>query len=266
MPKKVTPRQKTKLDAKRERIAARERFKRARLAERSFARRLNQVAHEIGKIINRFAPRGQMKVGDLPKLTKTLTKYAEMLKPWAKKVSESMVAEVGRRDILSWAQLGRQLGQSLRKEIAEAPTGRVMRDLMEEQVDLITSLPMEAAQRVHKLTIEGMSGGTRAREVAKEIMKSGQVSKSRAMLIARTETTRTATAMVESRARFLGSEGYIWHTAGDSDVRELHRKLDNKFIRWDDPPIAGERGERAHAGAIYNCRCWPEPIIPDTLS
>jgi hypothetical protein len=27
--------------------------------------------------------------------------------------------------------------------------------------------------------------------------------------------------------------------------------------------VAGEQGEHAHAGMIYNCRCYPEPVIPE---
>jgi hypothetical protein len=88
-----------------------------------------------------------------------------------------------------------------------------MRELMAEQVDLITSLPIKAAQRVHKLTIEAMSDGTRAAEVAQEIMRTGHVTESRAKLIARTETSRTVTAMTQTRAEYVGSQGYIWRTA-----------------------------------------------------
>lgn len=113
--------------------------------------------------------------------------------------------------------------------------------------------------------IEAMPGGVRASETAKEIERTGDVTRSRADLIARTETTRAATSMVEARARHVGSEGYIWRTVGDVDVREIHKKLEGKFVRWDSPPVAGENGERAHAGAIYNCRCWPEPVIPDSI-
>lgn len=258
---KVPP--KTKRQAKVDRLAARERFRKAHRAEVKFGRQLRMVAKQVGNIVKTLAPAGD--VSNLPQLNQALAKYADMLRPWAKAVAESMVAEVGQRDGLAWAELGRDLGRSLRTEIKHAPTGASMRQIMAEAEDLITSLPLKAAQRVHELAIEGMSSSTRARETAKEIERTGQVTASRAMLIARTETTRAATAMVHARAKFIGSEGYIWRTAGDSDVRKLHKKLEGKFVRWDEPPVAGEHGERAHAGAIYNCRCYPEPVIPDDV-
>lgn len=261
---KATPtRQRSKQQAKKDRIAARERFRRAHLAEKAFARKLKSVAKQVGSIVKSFAPKGVVR--NLPQLTKALNKYSEMLRPWAQAISKSLVEEVAQRDARAWAEMGRDMGRALRSEIRFAPTGKVMQGIMEEQVDLISSIPRQAAERVHKLTIEAMAGGVRARESAREIMRTTSVTESKAMLIARTETTRTATAMVEARATFVGSEGYIWRTAGDTDVRKLHKELEGKFIKWKKPPIAGENGERAHAGSIYNCRCYPEPVLPDVV-
>lgn len=239
------------------------RFQRAHKAELQFGRHLRQVARQVGVIVNGLAPKGR--VGNLPALTQALRKYSDLLTPWAEAVSRRMIEEVGQRDEWAWMQASREIGQELRREIRTAPTGALMQQIVQQQVALITSLPIQAAERVHKLTIEAMVGGTRAEETAAEIMKTGKVTESRAMLIARTETTRTATAMTEARAVHIGSEGYFWRTSGDADVRPEHRKLNGKFIRWSDPPVAGSNGERAHAGSIYNCRCYPEPVIPDQV-
>lgn len=246
-----------------EKLKARARFTRARKAEKKYASQLVAVARQVGVIVKGLAPQGIVR--DLPQLTHALDRYAELLRPWAVSVAGSMVAEVAQRDERAWAELSRETGRSLRFEVRSAPTGEAMRQILAENVDFITSLPREAAQRVHKLTIEGMSAGTRAEETAKEILKSGHVTASRAKLIARTETTRTVTAMVEARSVHVGSEGYIWRTSEDSDVRDLHRRLNGKFFKWSEPPVAGESGERAHAGAIYNCRCYPEPVVPDRV-
>lgn len=245
------------------RETARKRFGQAHRAEMRFRRQLRKVANQVGAIVKGLAPGG--KVGSMSTLSQALRRYSEMLGPWAAAVSKSMVEEVARRDEAAWAGAGREIGRELRAEIAGAPTGAVMRQKMAEAESLITSLPLEAAQRVHQLVIEAMPGGVRAAETAKEIERTGEVTLSRANLIARTETTRAATALVEARARHVGSEGYIWRTVGDADVRERHKHLEGTFVRWDAPPVAGDRGERAHAGAIYNCRCWPEPVIPDVV-
>ena len=41
--------------------------------------------------------------------------------------------------------------------------------MLAEQVGLITNLPLEAAERVHKLTTEGMLAGSRPAEIAEQI-------------------------------------------------------------------------------------------------
>ena len=256
-------RQRSKAAARQQRIKARERFKRAHRAEKGFARQLKQVAKQVGSIVKGFAPSGY--VSDWPVLNDALKKYSDLLRPWATAITARMIAEVGRRDETSWNELGRSMGQELKKEIRSAPTGVQMREKLAESVGLITSLPLEAAQRVHKLTLQGILNGTRARETAKEILRTGEVTQSRAMLIARTETTRTATALVEARARHVGSIQYEWVTSNDSDVRPLHKALNGKIFSWDEPPIAGENGERAHPGAIFNCRCHPSPILPSVI-
>jgi SPP1 gp7 family putative phage head morphogenesis protein len=131
---------------------------------------------------------------------------------------------------------------------------------MAQQVHLIRSLPLDAAQRVHKLVIEG-HGSPRASEIAKEIMRSGSVAKSRAELIAQTETSRAATAFTQARAEHIGSDGYIWRTAKDSHVRDSHRHMEGRFVRWESPPTLD--GLVGHAGALPRCRCFPSPVIPE---
>ena len=153
------------------------------------------------------------------------------------------------------------MSRALQQEIAHAPTGEIMRALLAEQVTLIKSIPLDAAQRVHDWTLVGIEDGTRAREVAAQILRTNEVSANRAMLIARTETARTSSKLTESRARHVGSEGYIWRTSRDSDVRDSHREMEGKYVRWDSPPTLDKLV--GHAGCLPNCRCFPEPIIGD---
>lgn len=195
-----------------------------------------------------------------------LRRYAQELWPWAVATSRRMLADVMRRDDRAWARISANMGRALRQEIQTAPTGELMQAMLHEQASLITSLPIDAAHRVHEWTVRGIEEAARPAKIAEEIYRTSEVTKSRANLIARTEVARTASKLVEARARHVGSEGYIWRTAGDADVRPEHKKLDGKYFRWDDPPVAGSNGERAHAGQIYNCRCVPEPVVPDEVA
>lgn len=196
-----------------------------------------------------------------PTIEQLLRRYAEALTPWAEATAARMLADVNRRDEAAWMEQAKQLSRALRQEIQTAPTGVTMRALMAEQVGLIRSIPLEAAERVHRLTIEGLEDSTRASEISKAIQASGDVAKSRADLIARTEVARTASTLTEARALHVGSPGYFWRTSGDGDVRESHKKMDGQFVSWDDPPTLD--GMKGHAGQFPNCRCYPEPVIPE---
>jgi SPP1 gp7 family putative phage head morphogenesis protein len=174
-----------------------------------------------------------------------------------------MITDVAARDAKALFEVGREMGRNLRQEIATAPTGAAMTKALADQVYLITSLPREAAERVHKMTTEALSTGRRAADIAGEILETGEVSRNRATLIARTEVSRTASELTAARAQHIDSDGYIWRTVGDADVRPLHRKLNGKFFKWNEPPVTGSQGERSLPGAIYNCRCYPEVVIPE---
>jgi SPP1 gp7 family putative phage head morphogenesis protein len=93
--------------------------------------------------------------------------------------------------------------------------------------------------------------------------------KTRARTIARDQTSKVNTALMRARCEEIGSEEYIWRTAGDSrvtgnpnglypDGNKTHgnhyARNGNKF-RWAEPPSDG------HPGYAINCRCVAEPIV-----
>jgi uncharacterized protein with gpF-like domain len=258
---------------------ARERFLRARRAGLAFQRQLSKLGKHIGALVKKHAPGGV--VTSWRELRKALHDYAEQIRPWAESIAEKMHTEVAQRDAQAWFQAGREMGKYLYKEIASAPTGKMMKSLLAEQVNLITSIPKEASERIHKLTIEGVSQGRRPESIAKEILETEQISTSKARQLARDAVAWTASSLTEARAKHIGSEGYWWRNSQDSDVRPAigsphftilntlamgsHRKLEGTFHRWDEPPVAAPDGTRAHPGRIYGCRCWSEPALPDRI-
>jgi SPP1 gp7 family putative phage head morphogenesis protein len=194
-----------------------------------------------------------------------LKAYADALRPWARRAAAGMIAEVDSRERTAWRGLGNAISSQLHRDLQSAPVAGRMRELQELQVELITSLPTRAAERVHALTQEALLDGTRAKEIAEEIARSGDVTQSRALLIARTEVARTATALLQARCDSIGATHYVWRTAGDSDVRPGHRAMEGRVCEWANPPPVNEDGRIMyhHPGEIWNCRCWAEPIIND---
>ena len=233
----------------------------ARRAELQYNVRLRSVARQVGHIVKGFAPDGV--IHRLDKLLANLEGYANLIEPWAQSVAAYMLADVGRRNERLWKSRGRAIANSLRSEVATSAHGAVYKQMMDEQVTLIQSIPRKAAERVHLLTNEARYSGRRAEDIAQEIKLTGRVSESRARLIARTEVSRTAATFMQARAMSAGSEGYIWRTSRDSDVRPSHQAMEGRYVRWDTPPKTDKSLDPYHAGCGPNCRCYPEPVLPD---
>ncbi len=247
-------------DKRRDTRKQREVFQRVRNAERGYAAQLRKIARHVGDLIRGLDPTAPAAMSTLQY---ALQRYSDVLRPWARAAGERMVKEVARRDELAWRQYSKMMGVELRRQIQDAPIGEVVRRLQEEQVALITSLPIEAGRRVQEIARGTLYSGARPETLAQEILRSGHVAASRATLIARTETAKAASILTEARAAHVGSPGYIWRTVHDSDVRKTHREMEGKFIPWNDPPVVEPGKPPYHAGQTYNCRCFAEPILPD---
>ena len=219
------------------------------------------MAKQVGHLIKGFAPNGVVK--DLDLLVKSLEAYAVLLTPWARLVANYMLADVNRRDERLWRENSRELGKAMRVELNQAPTGVSYHRMRDEQVELIRSIPKKAAERVTHLAKEAMLSSSRGEEVEAEIMRTGKVTEARARMIARTEVAKSASVFTQARAQFAGSEGYIWRTVRDGDVRHAHQKMEGKYVPWSTPPKTDKNLDPYHAGQGPNCRCYAEPVLPD---
>jgi len=246
------------VSAKTLRRKAKERFAIAKKYERQYLRSLRQVTRQVDHLVKGMIP--ETGFGQSHELQRALHQYSQVITPWARAVAGRMLWDIARKDEAAWIRLGDEIGRGLREELQDAPVGVFLNKMLEEQVHLITSLPTNAAKRVHLLTAEALTSGRRAADITNEILQTGDVTESRAKLIARTEVARTASGLTMARATHIGSTHYIWRTSRDSTVRESHKNMEGKVCAWDDPPEV-EPGKHYHAGMFPNCRCFPEPIV-----
>ena len=236
-------------------------FQKSKSIQEQYARALRGVAREVGKLIKGYAPKDQISA---EKLRRALRAYAELIVPWAETVSKKIIGSINYQDYNAWRLNSQRMSIATRKEILSAPIGSTFEELMRENVRLITSIPLEAAERVHQLVTENLYKSARAEEIAKRIMETESVTKSRATLIARTEVARAASVLLQARATNIGSTGYTWRTSRDLIVRKAHKEMEGRFIKWAEPPTLSDKTV-THAGRFPNCRCWPEPEIPEIL-
>lgn len=196
-----------------------------------------------------------------PLITASLNEYANTLHFWAENTAGRIITDVALRDEKTWMLYAQDLSRGMRDQIRNTDTGAVYQELLNKQVHLIKSLPLEAAQRVQDLSTRALIEGGRASDIAGLIMASGHVAKSRADTIARTEVSRASSVFTQARAENLGSDGYIWRDSRRIDVRPSHREMNGKFVLWAEPPTLDKL--TGHAGCLPNCYCYPEPVIPE---
>lgn len=171
------------------------------------------------------------------------------------------------REAARKATKGRILYKALMEEL-DRGTQTIIDNQIMENVNLIKTLPHDVAEKVVKDIYENALKGKRAKSIEQIII--GQTSKharASARLIARTEVSKITTALTKARSEQLDLHWYVWRTALDGDrVRRSHRNMEGVLVNWNEPPspesLVGEKNVGYyHAGNIWNCRCYPEPLL-----
>ena len=162
---------------------------------------------------------------------------------------------------------GLRIFEALLKEM-QSPIGAAFRFQVERNAAIIRSLPLDVAKQVNHHIMTEVVKGTRASEIAQQIKQYfPEASKAKANLIARTEVSKTSTALTQVRSEATGVNWYIWRTSEDSRVRGSHRIMDQVLVKWTNPPSPEKLDGQTrtygnyHAGGIFNCRCYAEPVI-----
>jgi len=191
-----------------------------------------------------------------------------------------MAQQVYRESGIQWRKLAqeanrrrsRAIFEALQQELKNTPMGIIIQDTVLQNSDLIKTIP----GRLDKLLASTMAkdsalAGMRAEQLTGQIMKEFDwLLEYQARRIARTETAKAQSALTKARAENLGIEWYIWRTVQDGlRVRESHRHMEGVLVSWSNPPnpesLQGDEKPNPpnpyHAGNVWNCRCYSEPLI-----
>ena len=131
-----------------------------------------------------------------------------------------------------------------------------MKAATKANIELIKSIPEQHFEKLGNAIEKRMASGVRFEDLAKEIERIGDVTESRAKLIARDQTSKMNSAFNQARQTSLGIERYRWQTSGDERVRKDHAENDVKVFSWNDPPTT-----TGHPGEDINCRCVAIPVF-----
>ncbi len=247
-------------------------FKPSSTAERDFYRSLKKVARISGGIVDAHVD--GVKIVDPKKMQEALEEYARLIGPWAERQSAKLLQKVQISNKRAYQNKSKAIGTALNLGVAMEDVGAVALRLMNEQVELIKSIPIEAGLRAQKIAYDAVLAGTRAApnddtiaELEKQLGLSTEVATSRAQLIAVTETARANASINQARAQAVGSNQYRWHNSGDEAVRHSHKfykgkRMQGQIFSWDDPPTLDD-GTKGHPGTFPRCRCFAEPVFDD---
>lgn len=203
-----------------------------------------------------------------------LKRYAQTLEfsDWCDRLAYSLTAKIDKSSSQTWREAAAKAGRGseIYKQIQEElkkPRGGVFWLKVKENAKLIKTIPDEIRTDLTKYIAEEGLKGRRSEDILADLIKKIPDKKKYILKrIARTEVSKTQTALIQARAASLGADWYIWRTSEDERVRGSHIKMNGVLVSWKDPPspeaLAGMKSAgKYHAGDIYNCRCYPEPIV-----
>lgn len=126
-----------------------------------------------------------------------------------------------------------------------------------ENIDLVVKAQRAYAQSVQDIFEDPSNEGLRVEDLQAKLVERGDVSESRAELIARDQTLKLNGAITEIRQTNAGVTEYVWSTSLDERVREEHAALEGQTFSWDSAPDVG------HPGEDFQCRCVAVPVIAE---
>jgi SPP1 gp7 family putative phage head morphogenesis protein len=189
------------------------------------------------------------------------------------RIAAKMVTGVSSANAKTWRQAaskatrGKLINIGLYREMS-GPVGLAARRLIDQNVELIRSVPLDVARRAAHFIAQSQQKGLRSEAIAAELkQRVAYLTKSRLRLLARTGVSTAETTFTEARSEALGIRWYEWQTSEDARVRPSHRLMDGVLIPWATPAspeaLRGERSKlgRYHAGCAPNCRCVALPLV-----
>lgn len=237
--------------------------------ENAFTYTLNHLLKSMHKFVGT--------TGDPQEIIQRLKLYAssQTYQDWCNELALQVTTQVNKGVSATWREASRKAGRgsefySAILEELKTPNGGVFSQIVRQNAEWIQTFPLDVSEELTKyISIEGIKG-RRSSDITSDLIKKfPDISKSRLQLIARTEVSKTQSALTQARASSLGMNWYIWRTSEDARVRSAHSFMEGVLINWKDPPspelLHPKGGQKPygkyHAGDTFHCRCYAEVIV-----
>lgn len=172
---------------------------------------------------------------------------------------------------VAWGRAAREVGQTLDQAAADALASTLVNRMAQQMNDT-------TGDAIMAILSDGLANGATISDMQARIIDATAFAPSRALAVARTETTRaTSSAASAAWQTVSDSEGITirrrWLAARDGSTRDAHRALDGQEVALGQsfvvPAGGGEYtgakgagpGEFSSAGMCINCRCTVVPVV-----
>lgn len=234
---------KVKLTNSQKKIIAKKQLKmRNRLISRQFGR-LRTVFKQLRGEID---PDEQLFISELAWETFSTQLYKQLKKGMLETVNETSSFLVTHRNVS--------------KELIPAIKNDALKKLGKEVIaEKVTNITEKTKETINKIIVKGQASGTNIKEIAKEITEKVKgMEKTRAMVIARTETATTSTTTYYEGLVKAGLEKTWWHVGGGKTDRASHVACNGETIGVEETFSCGLKHPHeldAPAEEIINCHC-----------
>ena len=150
------------------------------------------------------------------------------------------------------------IGVDISSVIRKSDFDGVIRVTTSMNTALIRNLAEDTIKRIEMAVYNNAINGNSVKTLQQNLQKEFGISARRAKLIARDQMGKFNSTLTKLRQQQAGVTEYIWHTSHDERVRPLHRALEGKHYKWDEP--TGAEGGLP-PGQNIQCRCWSEGVI-----
>jgi SPP1 gp7 family putative phage head morphogenesis protein len=143
---------------------------------------------------------------------------------------------------------------------------RAQRDVLHatvnQNVNLIRSIPQKYLGAVEGIVMRGVQTGRDLQQITKGLQKEFGVTRRRAELIARDQTSKSTSALTRARQIELGITEAIWvHSHAGKTFRRTHvamhgKKFDVVKGMWD-----SDENAWVHPGELISCKCISRAVV-----
>lgn len=202
-------------------------------------------------------------------MNKLTLKFQQLFNSKAQGLAETMVDGAKRTSESNLKTSLKQLsgGLSLKTGIVPAGMEDVANASIQENVQLIKSIPQQYLTQVQGSVMRSITTGAGVADLIPAISKHGAVTMRRAKLIAFDQTRKAYNSINKQRLQAVGVKKFKWlHSGGGREPRKSHIAMDGNIYSFDDLPQInkdnpGQAAEYGIPGQAPNCRCTMNPVI-----